>query len=97
MNFVKEINAFKDWLLLNEMPPNAITLWYTLMTIKHMFGWKSRFSAPNPIVQQLSGLSKNGLVQARMKLIENGLIHYQKGKKGNPPVYEMISLIHFSD
>jgi len=97
MNYIKELRAFKDWLLLNELPTSAIALWHTLMAINNMTGWKSRFNAPNPVVEKLTGLSKQGLVNARIKLIEAGLIEYEKGKKGKAPTYKMISLVNSVD
>lgn len=97
MNYIKELKAFKDWLLLNELPTSAIALWHTLMAINNMTGWKSTFNAPNPLVQQLTALSKQGLVEARKKLLDNGLIEYKKGQKNKAPVYKMISLVNSVD
>ncbi|WP_163971072.1 DnaD domain-containing protein [Oceanobacillus halotolerans] len=93
MNYEQEMTAFKDWLLLIEISTSAIALWYTLMSINNSVGWKSRFNAANPVVQSLTGLSKQGLVQARKKLLEHNLIRYEKGKKGRAPVYQMVSLV----
>lgn len=97
MNYIKELKAFKDWLLLNELSTSAIALWHTLMAINNMTGWKSTFNAPNPLVQQLTALSKQGLVEARKKLLDNGLIAYKKGQKNKAPVYQMISLVNSVD
>ncbi|KLV23051.1 hypothetical protein ABW02_20190 [Niallia circulans] len=93
MNYLKELKAFRDWLLLNDLNTSAIALWHTLMTINNMTGWKERFNAPNSTVEKLTGLSKQGLVDARKKLIENNLIEYEKGKKGKAPIYQMKSLL----
>ncbi|NGP46008.1 DnaD domain protein [Bacillaceae bacterium SIJ1] len=97
MNYIKELNAFRDWLLLNELPTSAIALWHSLMLINNMAGWKSRFNASNSLVEQLTSLSKQGIVDARKKLIEKNLIKYEKGKKGQAPVYEMVSLVNSLD
>ncbi|UQD52331.1 hypothetical protein C0971_10135 [Bacillus methanolicus] len=97
MNYIKELKAFRDWLLLNDLPTSAIALWHTLMAINNMTGWKERFNAPNSTVEKLTGLSKQGLVDARKKLIENGLIEYEKGKKGKAPTYKMVSLVNSLD
>ena len=92
MNYIKELNGFREWLLSNELPANAVSLWYTLMSINNSARWKKRFNAPNAIVRQLSGLTKQGLLDARNKLKEQGLIDFEKGKRGQASVYEMISL-----
>ncbi|GAB3059598.1 DnaD domain-containing protein [Virgibacillus ainsalahensis] len=97
MNYIKELNAFRNWLLLNEIPTSAIALWYTLLAINNTVGWKPKFNAPNSVVQQLTGLSKQGLTNARSKLVEHQLIDYEKGIKGKAPVYQMISLVHSVD
>lgn len=97
MNYIKELRAFKDWLLLNDLNTSAIALWHTLMAINNMTGWKERFNAPNSTVEKLTGLSKQGLVNARKKLIENGLIEYEKGKKGKAPIYKIVSLVNSVD
>ncbi|GAA0463202.1 MULTISPECIES: DnaD domain-containing protein [Bacillaceae] len=97
MNYMKELNAFRDWLLMNDLPTSAIALWHTLMSINNMTGWKERFNAPNSTVERLTGLSKQGLVDARKVLINNNLIEYQKGKRNQAPVYKMISLVNSDD
>ncbi|MCP3741439.1 DnaD domain-containing protein [Rossellomorea sp. BNER] len=97
MNYLRELKAFKDWLLLNDLNTSAIALWHTLMAINNMAGWKERFNAPNSTVEKLTGLSKQGLVNARIKLIENQLIEYEKGKKGKAPIYKIMSLVNSVD
>jgi DnaD/phage-associated family protein len=97
LNYLKELKAFKDWLLLNDLNTSAIALWHTLMAINNMAGWKERFNAPNSTVEKLTGLSKQGLVNARIKLIENELIEYEKGKKGKAPIYKVKSLVNSVD
>ncbi|MBB6449835.1 DnaD/phage-associated family protein [Geomicrobium halophilum] len=82
---------------MNDLPTSAIALWHTLMSINNMTGWKERFNAPNSTVERLTGLSKQGLVDARKVLINNHLIEYQKGKRNQAPVYKMISLVNSDD
>jgi len=91
MNYIKELNGFRNWLLSNQLPTGAIALWHALMSINNTTGWKKRFSAPNGTVGQLSGLSRQGMSNAREQLIEHGLIRCDKGRRGKAPVYEMIS------
>lgn len=91
MNYIKELNGFRNWLMSNQLPAGTIALWHALMSINNTTGWKRRFSAPNGIVGQLSGLSRQGISNAREQLIDSGLIHCDKGRRGKAPVYEMIS------
>ncbi|MBP2257038.1 DnaD domain-containing protein [Virgibacillus alimentarius] len=97
MNYIKELNAFREWLLTNELSTSAIALWYTLMSINNSARWKKRFNAPNAVVGQLSGLSKQGILDARKKLIEYHLIKCESGRKGKAPIYEFISLVNSAD
>lgn len=97
MNYIKELNAFRNWLLLNELSTSAIALWYTLMAINNMTGWQEWFTVPNSTLQQLTNLSKQGLDNARNQLKNKGLIDYQKGKKGQAGKYKMISLVNSVD
>lgn len=97
MNYIKELNAFREWLLVNELTASAVVLWYTLMGINNVDRWKRAFNAPNGVVQQLSGLSKSGVHVARNLLVEHGLIKYQPGKVGKAPIYEMFSLVQNND
>lgn len=97
MNYIKELNAFREFLLLNELPAGAISLWYTLMSINNVTRWKQQFNAPNAIVGQLAGLSRQGLLDARNKLIEHGLISCKQGKKGTARQYEIHSLVQVAD
>ncbi|SES62081.1 Phage replication protein, DnaD domain [Oceanobacillus limi] len=97
MEYFKEMKAFKEWLLLNELSTSAVALWYTLMTINNSVGWKSKFNVANATVQKLTGLSKQGLADARKKLMEHDLIMFEKGAKGRAPKYQMVSLVSHID
>ncbi|WP_339229073.1 DnaD domain protein [Oceanobacillus sp. FSL K6-2867] len=91
MNVWKEMNAFRDWLLLNEMSSSGIVLWYSLFTIWKKFGCESKFNVPNSTLMKLTGLSKQGLIKARNTLIRHQFIHYEN-KKGSAPDYQLSSL-----
>jgi len=83
--------------LFNELPSSAISLWYTLMGMNNASRWKRQFNAPNAIVGQLAGLSRQGILDARNILIEHGLISCEQGKKGKTPAYEIHSLAKATD
>jgi len=97
MNYMKELNAFREWLLVNPLPTSAIVLWYTLMSLNNMTRWKKTFNAPNKILEQLTGLSKQSIHQARNILVEHGLIKCQKGSRDEAPKFQMLSLIEADD
>lgn len=86
MNYIKELNAFKDWVQVNELSASATLLWHTLMIINNTTGWKNQFNAPNALVGNLSGLSVQRINEARKQLMEQQLITCENGKKGKAPV-----------
>ena len=97
MNILKERRAFHRWLLLNEMNTSSIALWHALAEINNELGCQSTFNVPNSTLMRYTGLSKQGLINARKILIEKNLIGYKKGKRGKAPLYEMISLVQSFD
>ncbi|MDL4842504.1 DnaD domain-containing protein [Aquibacillus rhizosphaerae] len=97
MNYIKQLNAFKDWLLWNKIPTSAIILWHALMMINNATGWKKKFNAQNSMLQLLTGLSKQGVANARAELVAQGLIIYQKGHIGKAATYQIASLVNSVD
>lgn len=93
MNYIRELNAFRDWLMLNHLSTKAVALWHTLMSINNLAGWQEWFAVPNSTLQQLTKLSKQGLDNARNELKVKGLIEYKPGDKKKPGSYRMISLV----
>ncbi|SFT03711.1 hypothetical protein [Marininema halotolerans] len=93
MNYMKELNAFRNWVMLNRLSTGQIALWHTLMSINNMSGWQESFTAPNQTLQLLTGLSRQGLDGARNGLIQSGRIRYRKGKSNQAGTYQMISLL----
>lgn len=61
MNYITEMNAFREWMLVHHLPASTVALWYTLLSINSMARWKTAFNAPNQVTQQLAGLSKSGI------------------------------------
>ncbi|MFD2334641.1 hypothetical protein ACFSR7_35815 [Cohnella sp. GCM10020058] len=90
MDYMKELNSFRNWLLVNPLSTGEIALWHTLISINNMTGWIEWFTAPNTTVQLLTGLSKQGLDNSRNKLIQKGLISYRKGNKNAAGYYKMV-------
>lgn len=99
MDYMKELNAFRNWQLLNPLSTGEVALWHTLMSLNNMTGWKEWFVVPNSTVQLLTGMSKQGVDNARNKLIQRKLIDYQKGNKSEAGRYKMLpasELVNFS-
>lgn len=95
MNYIKELNAFKEWMSFHEIPPNAVLLWHTLMVLNNTTRWMATFNAPNSIIGNLSGLSSQRISESRKVLMENELIRYEPGVKGKAASYQIKSLVSY--
>ncbi len=92
MNYLHELNAFRDWTLLNKPTTSEIVLWYALMSINNMTGWKKQFTVANQTLQLMTGLSKATLDRARNKLTQKGLLKYFPGNTRQAGTYELVSI-----
>lgn len=92
LNFHKDKNFLMDWLMLNQMTTGELIVWHTLMNIGNRLGQKSVFNAPTSTLTKYTGLSRQGVTNARKKLIDRGFIKYEKGHQSKAPIYEMIPL-----
>ena len=94
MNYIAELNAFHDYLLLNQLSTSEIALWHALVHINNKTMWKTEFAASNLMLQQLTGLSISGITSARNKLKQRGILEYAPGKARQAGKYH---LFHFSE
>ena len=78
--------------MLNNLTTGEIVLWHTLMNIGNRLGQRSVFNVPNTTLMKFTGLSKQGVINSRKKLLERGFIRYEKGHQNKAPIYEMIPL-----
>lgn len=93
MNYIRELNAFRDWLMVNRLSSGQIALWHMLMSFNNRAGWQEWFTLPNQTLQLVTGLSRQGLSKARNGLIQAGLIQYKKGRSSQAGSYRMQSLL----
>ena len=94
MDFIREINAFERWLRTNYLPLASQMLWYKLFMLSNSAGWPEWVVVPNAELMALIQIeNKNTFIAYRDKLIDAGLIEYQKGKKGSPNRYKLKSLL----
>jgi len=92
MNYLQELNAFRDWTLLNHPSTGQIALWYSLMSIDNMTGWQEWFTVANQTLQLMTGMSKAGLDKARGELINKGLVQYKSGSTKQAGKYRLVSI-----
>ena len=92
MKYINQINAYWNWVKLNDLPSRAGYLYFAILDCANTAGWKGEFNAPNSTLQAMAGLDKNGLVRYRNALVQAGLIKYQQGKRGASGTYSIIPL-----
>lgn len=84
MDYIKEMNAFYDLDMANQLTPNAISLYFALLNIANKLFWKADFTVSNLTLQSRSGIAdRKTLDRARNQLIQKGLIDYKPSGKVN--------------
>lgn len=74
MNYIREINAFYDWIETNTISDSAINLWHALMHMNNKASWVDQFTVSLSTLGTKTGLSKSSIIRARAILIEKGRI-----------------------
>lgn len=93
MKYISQINAYWNWVKLNELPSRAGYLYFAILDCANAAGWKDEFNAPNSTLQAMAGLDRNGIARCRNALIQAGLITYKQGnKRGSAGIYSVIPL-----
>lgn len=94
MNYIQQLNGFWNWARTNEISHMELDLYVSILDIANSTSWKTQFSIPN---SSLGRFDKNSLTRARNKLVQYGLIKYNKGKKGQAPMYQVVKLYENDD
>lgn len=94
MDFIREINAFEQWLRVNYLAPISQLMWYKLFTRCNSAGWPEWFTVENlDFMASVKLKNEKTFIGYRDKLIETGLVQYRRGKKNSPNQYKMISIV----
>lgn len=91
MNYIIELNAFHDSLLMNDLSTGQIALWYALMHINNKCNWIEWFSASNKVLSIQTGMSRSGILKARNELKQKGYIDF-KPKGTESTLYKIIPM-----
>lgn len=93
LNYLAEILAFEQWLETHYLPISPQLLWYKMLYLCNRSGWSEWVTVDNLRLMAATQMGREAtLIKARDALIKAGLIEYQKGKKGSPNRYRMISI-----
>ncbi|MEG1185891.1 MAG: hypothetical protein RSD63_09700 [Eubacterium sp.] len=98
MNYISEINAFERWLETNHLPGQSQLLWYKIMMLCNRCGWAEWITVDNQRLMALIQVKREAtFIDLRNKLVDAGLLEYQKGKKGSPNRYKIYGFEQISN
>ena len=92
MNYMQEVKAFNDYLETHRLTTGQIALWYAIMDIFNRCFWPKYISISSDSLRKRTGLSPNGLKNAREALIEVGLIQ-AKTRNTKKVTYSINSIV----
>ncbi len=92
MDFFAEIKAFDREMLRHPLPTAAQLLWYKLMTVANGLFWPEWFTVDNDRLARLLNSSENTTKAARSELIKVGFLQFERGVKGQPSRYKLLSI-----
>ncbi|MED4783466.1 DnaD domain protein [Brevibacillus choshinensis] len=90
MNYIREINSFYDWLEINSVSDSAIVLWHALMHINNRAGWLPEFTVAISTLSTKTGLKKDAIIRARLRLQQMGRIDFRSRSGQQSAVYRII-------
>ena len=93
MKYISQLNGFWNWRTINRISHGEVDLYFALLHIANTTKWKSSFNVPNSTLLRLTHFNDNSaLIKSRNKLVQSGLIQYQKGKDKKAGVYKIKCL-----
>jgi len=92
LDYIRQINAFENWLEYNELGAGPQLLWYKLMAIANKSGWQSELSIANTRLQSMTKTSEKTLINNRNQLIQTGLLQYKKRGRTKAGLYILFDL-----
>ena len=93
MNYIKQLNAFYELLIVNPLSSSALCLYSVLLHINNKCNWITEFTIANSTLQSFTRLSRVALDRARNELVQKKYIKYKKGSGNQAGKYTIIDLI----
>lgn len=90
MNYIKQLNAFYELLIVNPLSSSALCLYGALLHINNKCNWITEFTVANSTLQTFTSLSRVALDRARNELIQKGYIKYKKGSGNQSGKYLIV-------
>ena len=90
MNYIREVNAFYNWLRWNPCGTSEIVLWHAVMQAANQQSWPQDFTITNETLYSMTGLGRNALNDARNKLCQKQRLWYRKGRGNQTGMYSIL-------
>lgn len=90
MNYLREINAFYDWLETNSISDSAVVLWHALMHTNSKAGWIPEFAVAISTLETKTGLKKAAIIRARQRLQIAGRIDFKSRSGQQSAIYRIM-------
>ncbi len=96
MTYIEILNAFWNWRRFNVIPHSAADLFFCLLDFANAAKWEDKVTIPNSRITGKIDISEKSLFNARNVLIQNELIDYKNGKKGQAGTYKInLTTLYF--
>ncbi|MBP2637766.1 MAG: primosome, DnaD subunit [Firmicutes bacterium] len=93
MDYIRQLNAFDNWIAANYCSASAQLLWYKLMAVNNSCFWKEWFTRTNSSLAGMMNVAENTMRSARKELKDKGLIDFIPGtKRGELTKYKLVIL-----
>lgn len=89
MDYIKQLNAFDNWLEYNDLDITAQVMWYKLMSIANKSGWQKELSIANTKLMAKLEIDKKAVINCRNRLIQAGLIEYKSRGTKKAGIYKI--------
>lgn len=91
MNYLTEIKLFNEWLETEQLPSNAIVLWYALIFTANRCGWREEFAVSFSVLQSRTKLDRSTVWRMRKILAERGIISVAEQGGNRSALYRLHS------
>lgn len=92
MNYIKEINAFRNYLKTNSLEAITQALWYVIIDYHNSCNWERWIAIDNQRLMAELSISEKTLIRHRNKLIQAGLLEYKsQQRKKSSGRYKLLS------
>lgn len=92
MTYIDYLNSFNLWLESNALPANSQLMFFKFLNVFNRAGWPKYVQVDTlRLMMMIDTSDKRTAYRARDGLVESNFISYEKGSKGKPSRYYLLS------